>query len=131
MTKNIAGKNLLPAVFIVLCACAPIIMGTRQAVGRSVLEAILGGVIMVWIGSRLCRLFRTRAPMYANYGGIAVYWLCVAAALVSLVFAAFDAYSGRLQDVFLEGLIPAAFFWVVGLGARRALTVRVQALSTE
>jgi hypothetical protein len=136
--KGIAGKYFLPAAFIFLSTCLvlldphmmPYMM--RYTILGKLLGGIISGLLLVWLGSNFCRAIRSRDPRYANYVGIGLYWLFIVMSLFMVGgIAYFEIYLGYSVVGVGRGLSDAALFWVIALGARRALTGRAQTLSSE
>lgn len=120
--KSIVGKNFLPAVFVILWTWASFIIQPRQTLGLKLFGGLLGGLLLIWIGARVSRSFRARAPVWAQRVGTIFYWLCVGFAVLGVGLSAFAVYGGDPPVFFVDGLVLGALYWVVGFGTRRALT---------
>jgi hypothetical protein len=131
--KSVAGKNFLPAAFIVLAICFQVIIGRRPVIQAS-MTGIVGGIIMIAVASFIARLFRKHAPIWANRIGIALYWVFSVLALLTFVFFGGSLIIGEIKAdapgsfLFLGVVILPLLYWVIGLGARRALTARSSGL---
>lgn len=120
--KSIAGKNFLPAVFVILWTWASFIIQPRQPLGLKLFGGVLGSLLLIWIGARVSRSFRARAPVWAQRVGTIVYWLCVGFAVLGVGQSVFAVYGGGPPILVVGGLVLGGLYWVVGLGTRRALT---------
>jgi hypothetical protein len=140
--KSIVGKNFLPAAFIFLSTCLVLLdphmmphmmpYMIRNTILGKLLGGIISGLLLVWLGSNFCRAIRSRDPRYANYVGIGLYWIFIVMSLFMVGgIAYFEIYLGYSVVGVGRGLSDAALFWVIALGARRALTGRAQTLSSE
>jgi len=120
--KSIAGKYFLPAVFVILWTWFWFINYPRQILGLKLLGGVFGSLLLIWIGARVSRSFRSRAPVWAQHVGTILYWLCVGFAVLGVGTSVFVVYDGGPSILFWGGLVLGGLYWVVGLGARRALT---------
>jgi hypothetical protein len=117
---SLASKWLLPAIFIALTTLYSVDLLRHQSVGYNLIIGVLTGLFLVGVGSRLARIFRRKAPVWARRAGIAIYWLFTAVALIELGIGAYAAYEG-FPHILHVAAETAGLYWVVGLGARRAL----------
>lgn len=132
-SRSIAGKYFLPAAFIFLLTCFSLVdphVSRRYTILEILFSGVISGLFLVWIGSNICRAFRKCTPKYASYAGIGLYWLFIAYSLYTGSLTAYAIYSGWF-GVAGTGLFMTALCWVVAIGAWRALTGRVQTLSSE
>jgi hypothetical protein len=119
-TFNAAGRNFLPACFVVLWTCVWLLTMTHQTIGANFITGVLGGLLSLWIGTQASRWFKARSPVWASRAGKVFYWFFIVLALLGAGLSAHAAYVGEL-GLFRIGLLVAALYIVIGVAALRAL----------
>jgi xanthine/uracil/vitamin C permease (AzgA family) len=124
------SKKFLPSVFIILLTCFGFVVRPRQSIGMNLAVGILGGLLLVGIGSGGCQVFRNSSPIWARRVGVFIYWLFAVVGFILSGYAVYAAYEGAYLKTAFILFVVGALYWVIGYGARLALTPRHVPAST-